>query len=75
MFLKAQTWKSAQEECLSMDSNLIHLHDIIQEKKLAYFLSTNTEQQQRLTSFWISNEKENYDGKKEVLLNISFIYH
>ena len=48
-----------------MKSNLLHLHDIIQEKKLAYFLSTNTSQS---TSFWISNEKENYDGKKILLI-------
>jgi len=42
-----------------MNSNLIHLHDIIQEKKLAYFFLTHNEQS---TSFWISNEKEKYDG-------------
>ncbi|CAF1252897.1 unnamed protein product [Rotaria sordida] len=60
IFSKKQTWKLAKEKCLSIDSNLIRLHDIIQEKKLAYFILTNNEQQQ-LTSFWISNEKDNYD--------------
>ncbi|CAF0832043.1 unnamed protein product [Rotaria sp. Silwood1] len=59
IFSKKQTWKLAKDKCLSMNSNLIRLHDIIQERKLAYFILTNNEQQS--TSFWISNEKENYD--------------
>lgn len=61
MFSKKQNWQSAEEICLSMKSNLLHLHDIIEEKKLAYFLSNNNEQFP--TTFWISNEKENYDGR------------
>ncbi|CAF2041821.1 unnamed protein product [Rotaria magnacalcarata] len=59
VFSRKQTWKSAKEKCLSINSNLIRLNDIIQEKKLAYFILTNNQQQS--TSFWISNEKENYD--------------
>lgn len=39
-----------------MNSNLIYINDIIQEKKLQYFLLNNT--QQELNSFWILNEKE-----------------
>jgi hypothetical protein len=62
IFSKKQTWKLAQEKCLTINSNLIHLDDIIQEKKLAHFLLTNHEQQPM--SFWISNEKEKDDSKK-----------
>ncbi|CAF3761667.1 unnamed protein product [Rotaria magnacalcarata] len=67
VFSRKQTWKSAKEKCLSINSNLIRLNDIIQEKKLAYFILTNNQQQS--TSFWISNEKENYD--KEIASKIS----
>ncbi|CAF2797307.1 unnamed protein product [Rotaria sp. Silwood2] len=59
IFSKKQSWKSAKEKCVSINSNLIRLNDIIEEKKLAYFILTNNEQQS--TSFWISNEKENND--------------
>jgi hypothetical protein len=62
IFTKKQTWKLAKEKCVSINSNLIRLHDIIQEKKLAYFILTNNQQQP--TSFWISDEKDKYDGKK-----------
>ncbi|CAF1556039.1 unnamed protein product [Adineta ricciae] len=57
IFSDKQTWTLAHNKCRSIQSKLIHLHDIIQEKKLAYFLSTN---QQYPTSFWIAEEKENY---------------
>ena len=56
-----QSWKSAHEKCLSMNSNLIRLHDIIEERKLVYFFSTHAQQQQ--VPFWISNEKDKYDGE------------
>ncbi|CAF1247014.1 unnamed protein product [Rotaria magnacalcarata] len=59
IFQQKQTWNNAQEKCFSIGSRLIHLHDIVQEKKLAYFLLTNYEQQQ--ASFWISDAKEKYD--------------
>ncbi|CAF3823419.1 unnamed protein product [Rotaria sordida] len=60
IFQQKQTWNNAQEKCLSIGSHLIHLNDIVQEKKLTYFLLTNYEQQQQ-TSFWISDEKQNYN--------------
>jgi hypothetical protein len=53
-----------------MNSNLIHLHDIIQEKKLAYFILTDTQQQP--TSFWISDEKDKYDGKNKTFVYLRF---
>ena len=56
-----QSWKSAHEKCLSMKSNLIRLHDIIEERKLGYFFSTHAQQPQ--VPFWISNEKDKYDGE------------
>ncbi len=62
IFHDKQTWNFAQEKCLSIDSRLIHLNDIVQEKKLTHFLLTNSGQQ---TSFWISDEKDKYDGKKK----------
>jgi hypothetical protein len=58
IFQQKQTWNYAQEKCLSIDSRLIQLNDILQEKKLTHFLLTNFEQQ---TSFWISDEKDKYD--------------
>ncbi|CAF2765614.1 unnamed protein product [Rotaria sp. Silwood2] len=61
IFQQKQTWNDAQEKCLSIGSRLIHLNDIVQEKKLTYFLLTNYEQSQQQTSFWISDEKENYN--------------
>jgi hypothetical protein len=60
IFHQKQTWSYAHEKCLSIGSRLIHLHNILQEKKLAHFLLTNNEQQQ--TSFWISDEKEKLSG-------------
>jgi hypothetical protein len=63
IFQQKQTWNLAQEKCLSIGSRLIHLNDIVQEKKLAHFLSTNSEQLQQQTSFWISDEKAQYDSK------------
>ncbi|CAF1490515.1 unnamed protein product, partial [Adineta steineri] len=60
IFSEKQTWDIANDKCLAIQSNLIHLHDIIQEKKLAYFILTNKEKQLP-TSFWISNEKEKYN--------------
>ncbi len=65
IFQQKQTWNSAQEKCLSIGSRLIHLNDIVQEKKLAHFLSTNSEQFQQQTSFWISDEKNQYNSKKK----------
>ncbi|CAF0765862.1 unnamed protein product [Rotaria sp. Silwood1] len=63
IFQQKQTWNNAQEKCLSIGSHLIHLNDIVQEKKLTYFLLTNYEQQQQQqqTSFWISDQQENYN--------------
>ena len=55
IFSKKQTWKVAQEKCLAINSNLIYLQDIIQEKKLAYFILNN----QQPTSFWISHDNDN----------------
>lgn len=63
IFSRKQTWRSAKEKCSSINSNLIRLNDIIQDKKLGYFISTNNEQ--KATSFWIANEKDNIDGKKK----------
>ncbi|UJR10705.1 hypothetical protein I4U23_014898 [Adineta vaga] len=60
IFSEKQTWMSANEKCQSIQSKLIHLHDIIQEKKLAYFISTKN--QQLPTSFWISEEKQKYNA-------------
>ena len=54
-------WNTAQEKCLSIGSRLIQLTDIVQEKKLTHFLLTNSEQQ---TSFWISDEKDKLNSKK-----------
>jgi len=68
IFQEKQTWNFAQEKCLSIGSRLIQLNDILQEKKLTHFLLTNYEQQQ--TSFWISDEKAKYNGKKNIILSI-----
>ncbi|CAF3626323.1 unnamed protein product [Adineta steineri] len=53
IFYEQQSWHHAQEKCLSIGSRLIYINDIVEEKKLAYFLSTNQQQ----TSFWISDKK------------------
>lgn len=55
------TWKLANDKCRSMQSKLIHLHDIIQEKKLAYLIATTKESLP--SSFWISGDKEEYNGE------------
>lgn len=55
IFQEKQTWPLAQEKCLSIGSQLIQLHDIVQEKKLAHFISNYSEQQ---ASFWISDDKQ-----------------
>ncbi|UJR35112.1 hypothetical protein I4U23_027883 [Adineta vaga] len=57
IFQEKQTWSNAQEKCLALGSRLIYINDIVQEKKLAYFLSTNQQQ----TSFWISDEKDKHN--------------
>ncbi len=66
IFQEKQPWKIAQEKCLSIGSRLIQLNDILQEKKLTHFLLTNYEQQQQ-TPFWISDEKNKYNGKKKII--------
>ena len=49
---------------------LIHLNDIVQEKKLAHFLSTNSDKLQQQTSFWISDEKAQYNSKRKKINNL-----
>lgn len=61
IFEEKQTWLNAQEKCSAIGSRLIYIDDIVQEKKLAYFLSTTRQQ----TSFWISDEKNKYNGKTQ----------
>jgi hypothetical protein len=63
IFQEKHSWNNAQEKCLSIGSHLIYLNDIVQEKKLAYFLSTIQQQ----TSFWISDEKDKHNGKKRII--------
>jgi hypothetical protein len=60
IFQEKHSWNNSQEKCLSIGSHLIYLNDIVQEKKLAYFLLTNQQQ----TSFWISDQKNEHNGKK-----------
>ena len=61
IFAKKQTWNSVQEKCLSIGARLIHLDDIVQEKKLAHFLVNLDDPQQ--TSFWIADDKEKSNRK------------
>jgi hypothetical protein len=68
IFQEKQTWNFAQEQCLSINSRLIQLNDILQEKKLTHFLLKNYEQQKK--SFWISDEKGKYNSKKNIILSI-----
>ena len=59
IFLNKQTWKLAESTCLSIDSKLIYLEDIIEEKKLSDFILKNFKQ---LESFWILNKKEEFNN-------------
>ena len=63
IFQEKQTWNIAQEKCFSIGARLIHLSDIVQEKKLTHFLSTNSEQFRQQTSFWISDDKDQHTSK------------
>jgi len=56
IFAKKQPWHLAEEKCSSIGARLIHLDDIVQEKKLTHFLANINNQQ--TTSFWISEAKD-----------------
>lgn len=73
IFQEKQTWNIAQEKCFSIGARLIHLSDIVQEKKLTHFLSTNSEQFQQQTSFWISDDKDQHTSKTEFSIFIPLI--